>query len=337
MKTSPSKTDRLPTWVRTPILTDLHKSQRPGQNRSSIPRVAFTLIELLLVLGIISILLSLILAGVVKVREASNQAVCINNLRQIGLAMHLHQTRHGVFPSNGGWDGKQTIQSKDGKPVVVSVTEHYLNLTFKYGVGEPTKAPRDQPGSWAYAILPYLNLARNYDKRVWHTPVEVYVCPSRRLPVAQPANNDKHGDYEGGGWLWARTDYAGNAHVVPNRPKTLRPENIKDGKAQTIMAGENAMHPADYQSGTWYWDEPFFVGGSGGTQRGFGTKPGEGAAIVRDVPGMGFTFRYNWGSAHAGAANFLFADGSVRSLSYELRPQIVQAMLTPAGRDDVGK
>ncbi|MCI0377787.1 MAG: DUF1559 domain-containing protein [Gemmataceae bacterium] len=298
-------------------------------------RAGFTVIELLVVLAIISIVLGLILAGVAKVREVASRTACVNNLRQIGLAMHLHQTRQGVFPSNGGWDGKQTIQAKDGKLVVVSVKEHYLNLTFQYGVGEPTKTPRDQPGSWAYAILPYLDARANYEKRAWHRPVAEYVCPSRRTKDPQPAVNDKHGNYEGGGWLWARTDYAANARVIPNRPKCLRPEHIKDGKAQTIMIGEKAMHPADYQTGTWYWDEPFFVGGSGGTQRGFGTRPGEGTSIVRDHASMGFTFRYNWGSAHTSGANFLFADGSVRRFLHGTEPALVEPMLTPAGRDVV--
>jgi prepilin-type processing-associated H-X9-DG protein len=108
--------------------------------------------------------------------------------------------------------------------------------------------------------------------------------------------------------------------------------NITDGTSGTFLVGEKAMSPTLYATGSWYWDEPFFVGGSGGTQRGFGDPAQkQGVLVVRDSLNMGFAYRYNWGSAHPGGVQFLFADGSVHSLSYATSSATVLALLTPAG------
>jgi prepilin-type N-terminal cleavage/methylation domain-containing protein/prepilin-type processing-associated H-X9-DG protein len=76
-------------------------------------RRAFTLIELLVVIAIIAVLIALLLPAVQAAREAARRAQCVNNLKQIGLALHNYHSTNDVFPmgqgvspTNGtGWSG----------------------------------------------------------------------------------------------------------------------------------------------------------------------------------------------------------------------------------------
>src|SRR5690242_10666197 len=61
-------------------------------------RRGFTLIELLVVIAIIAVLIALLLPAVQAAREAARRAQCVNNLKQIGLALHNYHSSNDVFP-----------------------------------------------------------------------------------------------------------------------------------------------------------------------------------------------------------------------------------------------
>jgi prepilin-type processing-associated H-X9-DG protein len=228
------------------------------------------------------------------------------------------------------------------------------------------------------------------------------MCPSRNrrsqqlVPSSDPVFTNPQWFYNGA-YLptntplnpWGKTDYAGNYLVMPNtgtkdlryfsdgvplggsRNYPITPDDFSDGMSNTIIVGEKALAYQAYNSGSWYWDEPIFMGGSGGTSRGvppfvspakisppnfnspFGGQPTTPfysqppfpslqfyypTGVVRDNdPNMltNSLFANNWGSAHPSGVNLLFADGSVHTFNFNMDPRVLQALLTPAGSEPV--
>jgi prepilin-type N-terminal cleavage/methylation domain-containing protein len=159
----------------------------------------FTLVELLVVMAIIGVLVGLLLPAVQASREAARRSVCMDHCRQLALAVTMHHDSHNYFPG-GGWGASWTGDSDRG-----------------FGA--------DQPGSWIYSVLPWLEQRALHDlgrktspaeklaaaRQVTETFLPVLNCPSRRaakpFPHSWPysAANAEVASHVG------RSDYAANA------------------------------------------------------------------------------------------------------------------------------
>jgi prepilin-type N-terminal cleavage/methylation domain-containing protein/prepilin-type processing-associated H-X9-DG protein len=300
-------------------------------------RPAFTLIELLIVIAIIAVLVGLLLPAVQRVRESSYRAQCMNNLKQLGLALTNFHFTYGVYPTNGGWDNNTS------RPYMIKTDPPGGGCAAgcRWGLGRPDLSPMDQTGSWAYSILPFMEQGTVHDLGTalanggQGVALTVYLCPSRgrRQPQTAPANDPyypgvHYATSPPGMMTWSKSDYACNGNAIMGRGSALlHLSDITDGAANTILLGEKAMDAGYYNVGGWNWDEPIFSS-AGGTLR-------IGTVIAQDrrehPPNYQGYYANNWGSAHPAGANFLMFDGSVHLIRYDFPAASMTALMTPHG------
>jgi prepilin-type N-terminal cleavage/methylation domain-containing protein len=284
-------------------------------------RAAFTLVELLVVITIIGILIALLLPAVQSVREAARRTQCGNNLKQIGIAFQAVHAKYNFFPNAGtGYECPRTM----------------IN-------GVPA-SPDKQAWSWGYQILPMLGYdtlwANTSDQLVSSTPIASYFCPTRRRPIAIMAGSWCVHNYPR-----AMTDYAGNAGTttdggdgagvwgdgskdgVVDRMGTVAISLAKiiDGAQQTILVGEKLLN-VDYCTTLCQPDDnDGYVGGMQDDVSRWCPNNGSGYIGPRidyhgPVDPMSHLYPHNYifGSSHAQLAQFVFCDGSVHGLSYNI-------------------
>jgi prepilin-type N-terminal cleavage/methylation domain-containing protein/prepilin-type processing-associated H-X9-DG protein len=295
------------------------------------PRRGFSLVELIVVVGLLAVLVGLLLPAVQSVRDAAARASCQDRQRQIGIALQNYHAAHGHFPSAGGYEpGAGIAPTADN---LLNWMAHILPEIEQDDLWRASEAAcRVEPRP--YISPPHIG---------YSTPIKLYVCPADdRLtaPVTTPSNRTV-----------ALTSYIGSAgapvglKVAPGvffNYKPTRVAEITDGTSQTVMVGERPP-PNTFQAGQWYqgtWILERF-GGPDGIMHYYETPFVLGDPCWRGVPygyGPGRLNnpcdRLHFWSLHRGGANFLFADGSVHFLSYSAR-DILPALITRAGGESV--
>jgi prepilin-type N-terminal cleavage/methylation domain-containing protein/prepilin-type processing-associated H-X9-DG protein len=308
-------------------------------------RRGFTLVELLVVIAIIAVLLALLLPAVQKVRAAAARIQCANNLKQLGLAMHMHHDTARTFP-----------------PAYVNTGAFYQSSRYYFTHG------------WAPFLLPYIEQQPLYDLYRWDFPLfarenqavvatqlEVFHCPSAaeqsRYATFEPFGlfgaKGACGDYTITlgvdpllaqlGWVDPAGDYRGALTNMPMPARMISPTrtgtrlaDITDGTSTTILLTEDAGRPRLWQAGkagpdqvvtggTWdHYTGSIILQGSTPDGK---TKPGPCA--------LNCTNDHEVYAFHTGGANTVFADGHVQFLKAGMDIRILAQLITRAGGEVV--
>jgi prepilin-type N-terminal cleavage/methylation domain-containing protein len=195
------------------------------QIRLTASRIGFTLVELLVVIAIIGVLVALLLPAVQAAREAARRSQCINNSKQVGLAVHQYHGAHGSFPIGYG------LLPDNG---------------YGTGVAESGQ-PQYAEWPWSARILPYIEQTAVASLIDWkwnpgnaqNFPPQIRTVVSAKVPILHCPSDEGAstnfaetgacaGQLVGG---YGRISYAGNfGHGEGTNPANSQLEASRDGR-----------------------------------------------------------------------------------------------------------
>jgi prepilin-type processing-associated H-X9-DG protein/prepilin-type N-terminal cleavage/methylation domain-containing protein len=328
------------------------------------PRRALTLSELLVVIAIVAVLIGLLLPAVQKVREAAARARCQSNLRQLGLAFHLHHNEHGYLPPG------LEIPKVSQQPYVRTWNQWtvrlfpYLDLTalqrrfyFQYQIDSTQHLP---DGSLSDIPDPNSPWWRN-----WIGPdapggqeLKLMLCPSHALgPIVKTLYPSEYVQFTQELRVGIISYRVNSTALVDSRTLEFRKrfDEVYDGLSSTILLGEHsnyeplwpkflALLPSPARDP--YLDGPSYLMGA------YAGPFGAWAAAVVDLHGPNYRLppdsEYQFGSfilfvrpslfgsEHPGGANFAMFDGSVRFINDSINGVTYYALGTADGGEVIG-
>lgn len=290
----------------------------PHQSGASKQRSAFTLIEVLVVIGVIGVLLAMTFPAIQMLRESARRTQCLDQVRQVTLALFCGEAQSAKFPPG--------VASLDARPFGSS--------------------------TWLQAILPHMELRSiadqassdyAYSPSPFHGHTGMWTVVSAFQCLSDPRSDSAQWTHDSR--LVATTSYVGVNGTdweaedgIFYRDSATRMADIIDGTSNTLMIGERPPSP-DFWYGWWY--AGFGQQGTGSCDMLLGVRerkapPTPGVKnYLEDCPDGPYRFEagkpgrmcdtFHYWSYHPGGAIFGFADGSVRFLSYgadEVMPQL---------------
>jgi prepilin-type N-terminal cleavage/methylation domain-containing protein/prepilin-type processing-associated H-X9-DG protein len=213
-------------------------------------RSAFTLIELLVVIAIIAVLVGLLLPAVQRIRESGNRTSCLNNLKQMGLAMHNYHDAHKFFPA-GVYSGTNADLSDAGSSGFIDLVRDLEQAGW-----------RDR---WQLKVPWY----QSPNADIVGTDFKIFFCPSNRTngiidlkflasvanrPLPNPAACDYLLCKGSNASLCLVSKVPYTARGVFDLNSQTRLIDIADGTSSTIAIGEGWGNNARFQVRQYYDD-----------------------------------------------------------------------------------